>query len=114
MKKVRKLLSGNEAIALAAYHAGVLVATAYPGTKMFSRPDVMEKLSKAFGLSFDANKKPVCDEKLREYILGLGDATRVLADADSNPLNYGDMDNQTFLRARGYIDNGNLEKILDM
>jgi indolepyruvate ferredoxin oxidoreductase, alpha subunit len=32
MKKVRKLLSGNEAIALGAYHAGVLVATAYPGT----------------------------------------------------------------------------------
>jgi len=32
MSKVRKLLSGNEAIALGAYHAGVLVATAYPGT----------------------------------------------------------------------------------
>ena len=27
-----KLLSGNEAIALGAYHAGVRVATAYPGT----------------------------------------------------------------------------------
>jgi indolepyruvate ferredoxin oxidoreductase alpha subunit len=32
MSKVRKLLSGNEAIALGAYHAGVQVATAYPGT----------------------------------------------------------------------------------
>ncbi len=32
MKKVRKLLSGNEAIALGAYHAGARVATAYPGT----------------------------------------------------------------------------------
>lgn len=32
MKNTRKLLSGNEAIALGAYHAGVLVATAYPGT----------------------------------------------------------------------------------
>lgn len=30
--KTRLLLSGNEAIALGAYHAGVLVATAYPGT----------------------------------------------------------------------------------
>jgi indolepyruvate ferredoxin oxidoreductase, alpha subunit len=29
---MRKLLSGNEAIALGAYHAGVKVATAYPGT----------------------------------------------------------------------------------
>lgn len=32
MNKVRKLLSGNEAIALGAYHAGAQVATAYPGT----------------------------------------------------------------------------------
>jgi len=32
MSKIRKLLSGNEAIALGAYHAGVRVATAYPGT----------------------------------------------------------------------------------
>ncbi len=29
---MKKLLSGNEAIALGAYHAGVSVATAYPGT----------------------------------------------------------------------------------
>jgi indolepyruvate ferredoxin oxidoreductase alpha subunit len=29
---MNKLLSGNEALALGAYHAGVLVATAYPGT----------------------------------------------------------------------------------
>jgi len=32
MAKVGKLLSGNEALALGAYHAGVGVATAYPGT----------------------------------------------------------------------------------
>ena len=32
MAKVIKLLSGNEALALGAYHAGVGVATAYPGT----------------------------------------------------------------------------------
>ncbi|MCX6005889.1 MAG: indolepyruvate ferredoxin oxidoreductase subunit alpha [Chloroflexi bacterium] len=32
MNTVRKLLSGNEAIAQGAYHAGILVATAYPGT----------------------------------------------------------------------------------
>ncbi len=29
---MKKLLSGNEAIALGAYHSGVMVATAYPGT----------------------------------------------------------------------------------
>jgi len=32
MAKVIRLLSGNEALALGAYHAGVGVATAYPGT----------------------------------------------------------------------------------
>jgi len=32
MTKILKLLSGNEALALGAYHAGVKVATAYPGT----------------------------------------------------------------------------------
>ena len=32
MAKVIKLLSGNEALALGAYHAGVRVAAAYPGT----------------------------------------------------------------------------------
>src|SRR4030042_5238388 len=32
MEKTLQLLSGNEAIALGAYHAGVQVAAAYPGT----------------------------------------------------------------------------------
>ena len=32
MPKMKKLLSGNEALALGAYHAGVKVAAAYPGT----------------------------------------------------------------------------------
>ncbi len=32
MAKVIKLLSGNEALALGAYHAGVRVAASYPGT----------------------------------------------------------------------------------
>jgi indolepyruvate ferredoxin oxidoreductase, alpha subunit len=32
MNKIRRLLSGNEAVALGAYHAGVRVAAAYPGT----------------------------------------------------------------------------------
>ena len=32
MAKIKRLLSGNEALALGAYHAGVMVAAAYPGT----------------------------------------------------------------------------------
>jgi indolepyruvate ferredoxin oxidoreductase alpha subunit len=39
---MKKLLSGNEAIALGAYHAGVRVGTAYPGTPS---TEIMESLS---------------------------------------------------------------------
>lgn len=92
----------------------MFVATAYPGTAMFSRPDVKEKLSNNFGLNFDSVNKPICDENFRKYIGGLDDATKVLVDKDGNPLNYGKMDNDTFLKAREYIDNSQLEKILEM
>jgi indolepyruvate ferredoxin oxidoreductase alpha subunit len=47
MNKSRKLLSGNEAIAIGAYHAGVLVATAYPGTPS---TEILENLSKYKGI----------------------------------------------------------------
>ena len=43
MKKVRKLLSGNEAIALGAYHAGIGVAAAYPGTPS---TEILENLAR--------------------------------------------------------------------
>ena len=38
-----KLLSGNEALALGAYHAGVMVATAYPGTPS---TEILESLAR--------------------------------------------------------------------
>src|SRR3972149_6448958 len=38
-----QLLSGNEALALGAYHAGVQVATAYPGTPS---TEILENLSR--------------------------------------------------------------------
>jgi indolepyruvate ferredoxin oxidoreductase alpha subunit len=43
MKKTRRLLSGNEAIALGAYHAGIRVAAAYPGTPS---TEILENLAK--------------------------------------------------------------------
>jgi len=42
MNKTLQLLSGNEALALGAYHAGVQVATAYPGTPS---TEILENLS---------------------------------------------------------------------
>ena len=43
MVKVIKLLSGNEALALGAYHAGVRVAAAYPGTPS---TEILESLAR--------------------------------------------------------------------
>jgi indolepyruvate ferredoxin oxidoreductase alpha subunit len=43
MKKTLQLLSGNEALALGAYHSGVQVATAYPGTPS---TEILENLSR--------------------------------------------------------------------
>ncbi|MCJ7764270.1 MAG: indolepyruvate ferredoxin oxidoreductase subunit alpha, partial [Dehalococcoidales bacterium] len=42
-----KLLSGNEAIALGAYHAGVMVAAAYPGTPS---TEILENLARFDGV----------------------------------------------------------------
>src|SRR4030042_4981996 len=43
MEKTLQLLSGNEARALGAYHAGVQVAAAYPGTPS---TEILENLSR--------------------------------------------------------------------
>ncbi|MFC1967023.1 indolepyruvate ferredoxin oxidoreductase subunit alpha [Chloroflexota bacterium] len=43
MAEKRELLSGNEAIALGAYHAGVVLAAAYPGTPS---TEILENLAK--------------------------------------------------------------------
>ena len=43
MNNNMQLLSGNEALALGAYHAGVQVATAYPGTPS---TEILENLAR--------------------------------------------------------------------
>jgi indolepyruvate ferredoxin oxidoreductase alpha subunit len=43
MEKILQLLSGNEALAIGAYHAGVQVAAAYPGTPS---TEILENLSR--------------------------------------------------------------------
>ena len=44
---MKQLLSGNEAIALGAYHAGVVVATAYPGTPS---TEILENIARMDGV----------------------------------------------------------------
>ncbi len=94
----------------------MFTATWYPGTEMGKRPKVQSILHEAFGINFNkATGEPVCDENLRRYILELGDATKILKNPkNGEPLNYSDMPTDVFLKARNYIDSGEIYKILEM
>ncbi|MFQ5826139.1 MAG: indolepyruvate ferredoxin oxidoreductase subunit alpha [Dehalococcoidia bacterium] len=63
---MKKLLSGNEALALGAYHAGITVATAYPGTPS---TEILEALAR-FG---DVHAEWSTNEKVAMEV-GLGAA----------------------------------------
>ena len=58
--------------------------------------------------------EPNCDEAFNDYVLELDDATKVLHNAAGELLNFGAMPMDTFLQAREYINNDEVEKILDM
>ena len=44
----------------------------------------------------------------------LDDATKILNGKDCEPVNFGDMSMDQFLQAREYVNNDEIEKILDM
>ena len=71
-------------------------------------------LSENFGLSFDASCDPVCDESFHSYVLELDDATKVLFNESGEPLNFGSMDIETFMTVRNFIDNDEIERVLDL
>lgn len=102
------------ATALASVNQRMFVATAYPGTAMFKDPAAKGLLSKTFGIAFGDDGEPVCDEALRRYVLELDDATKVMHNADGEPLNFGAMRMDQFLEARACVDGGQIEKILEM
>jgi radical SAM superfamily enzyme YgiQ (UPF0313 family) len=97
---------------LAGVNKKMFVATAYPGTEMWTV--VKPKLTKHFGISYDNLGQPNCDDSFHKYVLELDDATKVLNDKDGNPVNFGDMPLDTFLEARHHVDTGNIKKILEM
>ena len=101
-------------VALWSINRKMFTATAYPGTEMFRDPAVRSLLTLNFGIHFDETGEPVCDEALRQYILELDDATKLLHGKDGQPLNYSAMNMDTFLEARRHIDEGHIERILDM
>lgn len=96
--------------------------TWYPGTTIINYDKVRQELSRVFGLSFVKTSKtgseveyePIFNGAFEKYMLELDDATKVLHGENEEPLNFGDMSNDTFLRAREFIDSGQTLKILDM
>lgn len=110
------LTPGSDAYktAYASVNSRMFTATAYPGTAMFKDPAAKDLLAKTFGLLFGADGEPVCNEALRQYILELDDATKVMHNAHGEPLYFGAMSTDQFLTARAYADQGQIEKILEM
>ena len=90
----------------------MFTATAYPGTDMWKvvRPQLQEH----FDISFDRFGEPICDKNFHKYVLELDDATKVLNDKNGDPVNFGEMSLDKFLQARDYINNDQIEKILEM
>jgi len=66
VEKIKRLLSGNEALALGAYHAGVMVAAAYPGTPSTEILEAMAKFDDIYA-EWSTNEKVAME-------LGLGAA----------------------------------------
>ena len=87
-------------------------ATAYPGTEMFRHPKVRARLARGFGITFQADGTPVCDDALERYVLQLDDATKVLVDDHGATVYYGEMSNSQFQHVRAMLDQGNLEEVL--
>ncbi len=102
------------ATAFASVNRRMFTATAYPGTDMFKDAEVQTLLTQHFGLSFQKNGEPVCDDAMRTYVEELDDATKVLHGKDGEPLNFSAMSEDVFLEARAHLDAGNLDKVLNM
>lgn len=111
----KEVQNNNEYIDVkSAINRAMFTATAYPGTSMFKEPVVVKNLKKNFGITFDKNNDPVCDNNFYFYVSELDDATKILNDKNGNPINYSDISLKNFLKARDYIDNNEIEKILGM
>jgi len=71
-------------------------------------------LKNHFNIEFDQHGEPICDDNFHNYVLELDDATKILNDKYENPVNFGEMPIEQFLKAREYIDDDKIEKILEM
>ena len=101
-------------MALKSVNQKMFTATAYPGTALFKEPVVKEALSKNFKILFDKNGNPEFDDAFMHYVMQLDDATKVLKNQKDESLNFSDIPMEQFLEARSFVDNDQLEKIMDM
>ena len=92
----------------------LFTATYYPGTEMGKNKKVQDVLHEKFGVTFDTNGNPVCDEALHRYVLELDDATKILTGRDGQPVYYGDMTIDQFQKCRELIDAGRTMDILSL
>lgn len=94
----------------------MFTATWYPGTTMIHHPKVQHYLQSVFGITLNPTTgEPIYDENFHQYVLELDDATKILHDPKTGqPLNFGDMPMDIFLKAREYIDTEQTYKILEM
>ncbi len=104
----------NRSEARNAVNSAMFTATAYPGTEMFKHPIVQERLGKLFEIKIDeASGEPVADDALKNYILDLDDATKVLMSKDGAPLHYSTMTDDVFMSVRNSINEGKIEEVMD-
>ncbi|MEK7201250.1 MAG: B12-binding domain-containing radical SAM protein [Patescibacteria group bacterium] len=96
--------------------------TWYPGVSLINNPKVRSELTRIFGLKFQElpvkipgkdHWEPLVDDKYYRYLRELDDATKVL-EQDGEPLNFSDMDTDTFLRVRELIDSNRTLDILNL
>jgi len=78
----------------------MFVATAYPNTELFETPVVQRKIYKAFN-------------NFKTYVYSLGDATKLISSNDV-VLNYSEISDDVFLEAKKYIEDDNIERILEL
>ena len=100
-----------------AVNKNMFTLTWYPGTELINHPKVRSELSRVFGLQFqkvNGKWEPICDEAFYHYCLELDDATKLLHGPDGEPLNFSEMPDDMFLKAREYVDSDQLFRILDM
>lgn len=95
-------------------NVSAFVTTAYPPTELFKHPRVREVLARAFGLAFRDDGSVVVNEALRDYTRQLGDATKMLIGNDGRPVNFGEVDDETFWRIGELVDAGRTEEVLGL